>query len=108
MEGSGDILETRNDGIGGGAVGDPNFGWKPYDGIANAGLTGFPNPNAVATVGIHGGAKIPAVEAVGRPGFAVFGFFVGYDAAAWWTERCAVEIEGTVDLGVGGKLGVDT
>jgi len=33
---------------------------------------------------------------------------VGDDATAWWTERCAVEIEGTVDLGVGGELGVDT
>ena len=58
--------------------------------------------NPVAAVVGHGWAQVPAGDAVRRPGGALGRGFIREDAAAWGPQRRFVEIECTVDLGVGG------
>ena len=52
-------------------------------------------------------AKVPAVDGVRRPSFTHFGFFVYEHSSAWRCERCAIEIEGAVNLGLCRQAWVD-
>jgi len=65
------------------------------------------DPNAVAAVGVKGGANIPPLESVGGPGAACFGFDVGENATTRGAQWCAIVVECAMDLGIGGELGVD-
>ena len=55
----------------------------------------------------HGWAQVPAGDAVRRPSGALGRGFVRKDAAPWGPQRSFVEIECSVDLGVGRETGVD-
>eukprot|EP00532_Pseudo-nitzschia_australis_P001328 CAMPEP_0168202804 /NCGR_PEP_ID=MMETSP0139_2-20121125/24494_1 /TAXON_ID=44445 /ORGANISM="Pseudo-nitzschia australis, Strain 10249 10 AB" /LENGTH=48 /DNA_ID= /DNA_START= /DNA_END= /DNA_ORIENTATION= len=44
---------------------------------------------------------------VGCPGASFLGAIVDNDFTTQWCQWCLVEIEGTMDLGIGGQFGVD-
>jgi hypothetical protein len=46
---------------------------KPCKGVGNAFGIGRLDVDSIALVGVHGGADIPAFDAVGRPGFLLGG-----------------------------------
>ena len=55
----------------------------------------------------HCWAKIPASDTMWGPGGTLSWGLIREDAASWWSKRGFVEVECTVDLGVGRKIGVD-
>jgi hypothetical protein len=61
-------------------------------------------PTAIVT---HGGADDVALGAVCGPSATVSGFVVGDNFHSWRSERCAIVVENSVELGVCGELGVD-
>jgi hypothetical protein len=62
---------------------------------------GVPDPHRKAVVGFERWADVPAVEAMGQPGFTVGGFLMGDDANARRGKGRSVEIEMVVELGPG-------
>ena len=52
-------------------------------------------------VRVEGRPDVVGVKAMGRPRAACCGFVVDYDVCARGSKRGAVEVESTVDLGVG-------
>ena len=71
-----DVLETCNDGIGGGTGRHFYFGRDPGLGVADTGTACIPEPRGVATVGVEGRANIPGVKTMWGPGAAFFRFFM--------------------------------
>ena len=57
------------------------------------------NVDAVISVVVRGGSKIPNINTVGGPGAAVSGCFMDNNAGAGGCLGCAVLAEGTVQLG---------
>ena len=43
---------------------------------------GLWNVDAVTSVVVRGGSKVPSIDTLGGPGAAVFGFFIDNDAGA--------------------------
>ena len=84
--------------IRGGGLGHVDLCGEPAEGIDDAFRRGVADPDAVAAIVVESGAKIPAIDGVGRPGFANIRAFVDHDAHAGWCKGCAVEVEGPVDL----------
>ena len=66
-----------------------------------------PDVGSVAVVGVQGRTNVPTIEAMGGPRFAVGWFFMDDDMDSGGSNGSAVEIVVAVDLGPGGKLGVD-
>jgi len=106
-EGMDEVTGGGGGGIEGGGCGHANMGGEPGEGVGVALRSGLIEPDPVAAVVVHGGAEIPTVEGVWRPGFSDSGFFVDLDSGARWGEGRAVVVEGAVELGLGGETGVD-
>lgn len=83
------------------------MGRKPFDGISDARGVGLAYEDAVAAIVIDGGAKVPAGGAMSGPGFTYLGLFMDEDLGSDWSQWGAIEIEGTMELGLGRQLGVD-
>ena len=80
---------------------------EPVDGVGNSdGISGW-NPDLVASVVVEARTEVETSSGVDGKGFTAFGAFVGKDSDAGWSEGSFGEIEGTVNLGVGGKFRVD-
>jgi hypothetical protein len=110
----GRILEGMDQVVGGGqgAVGGRcgrhgNAGREPGKGVSNAFGTCFGDPDAVATVMVQGGAKVPTFDSMGGPSFADGRLDMDKDASTGRSKRGAVVVESTMKLGVGGQLGID-
>ena len=88
--------------IGGGGDEHVDVGWEPGECVRNTLGSGFPNPDAIASIMMHRGPNIPAVDGVGIPGEALVWLLVDENFGARGGEGGAVVIEGAVDLGVGG------
>ena len=56
-----DVLDACYDQISGGREGHGDLGGEPRDSIADTSCSGVPNPDVVASVGIHCRANVPAV-----------------------------------------------
>ena len=54
------------------------------------------NLDAVTTVVVRGGSKIPTLNTVGGPGATIAGCFVNNDAGAGGCQWCAVVFEDSV------------
>ena len=72
---------------------------KPCKGIGDSFGLGGQDINPVASVVIHGGAEVVAIDGVGCPGFANGWFFVDKDSGARWSKGCFVIVESTMNLG---------
>ena len=80
---------------------------KPSYCVCEAFTVCVPHPDAITAVVIHGWADVPAVEGVWGPTCPFICLLVYKYTSAWWGDVCAVEIILAVDLGPGGKLGID-
>jgi hypothetical protein len=65
-------------------------------------------PDTITAVVVHGGAEIPAAHGMWGPGATRTWFFVDYHADARRRLGCAVVIEGSMDVGIGGELRMKT
>lgn len=101
------VSEGSQDDSIGGVVGHVDFRWEPRDSIADAGRSSVIDPDAIAAIGVHRWADVPAIKAMGGPGLAGRRFFVGNDTAAWGSEGCAVVVKLATYLCMGGELGVE-
>ena len=75
--------------------------WKPGECVRNTLGSGFPNPDAIASVMMHRGADVPAVDGMRSPCGSLVGLLVDEDFGARRCKGGAVLIEGAVYLGVG-------
>ena len=62
----------------------------------------------MAAVVVQGGSKVPTVNAVGRVGSSCIGVLMDDAFESGWCERGASVVEGSVELGIGGELWVDS
>jgi hypothetical protein len=108
LEGFYDIAQASHDGVGAGAGGHWDVGGKPRERVADAYGSGFPYPDLVATIGVHGWSDVPSVQGMGGPGGTGVGLFVGEHTRSGWAKGCAVIIKRAMDLCPSGELGIDT
>jgi tetrahydromethanopterin S-methyltransferase subunit H len=80
--------------------------WEPIYGKCVANTKGAGDVAFVASVMFSGGANLPRVTAVRGHVGALVGGDMHNEASAWRGKRTPVEIEKTVDAGVGRKLGL--
>ena len=71
------VSEGSQDDSIGGVVGHVDFCWEPRDSIADADRASVIDPDAIAAVGVHCRADVPAIKAMWCPGLAGGRFFVG-------------------------------
>ena len=90
---------------GGGRHGD--LGRVPGKGVGHTFGRGFVDVNPVAPIVFLRRASIPSFNGMRRPRFTIVGFHVHEDPCTRRSERCAVIIEGAMDLGVCGKSWID-
>ena len=62
------------------------------------------DPGTIESVVTWCWSQIPSVDAVGSPGLARIWIFVDDDSCDWRCEWRSIEIEGAVQLGVGGSI----
>ena len=86
-----------NCGFVGGGCGHFDVSWEPGEGVGNAFGSCFIGKNAIASVVVHGGAKVPPFDAVWSPSSAVVWLFMDEDLGTWGCQRSTVEIKRTED-----------
>jgi hypothetical protein len=80
---------------------------KPCKVVGNEFGIGRLDVDLIASVGVHGGANIPAFDAMGRPGFALGGLVMDNYFDARGCYGVMVEVELAMDLCPGQEVGVD-
>ena len=107
LQGMDEVAGSVCRGVGGAGAWHGHMGGEPFEGIGVAfGVCGR-DERAIAAVVLCRMADVPAVFTMRGPGFADGWFLVYNDFGAEGAEWCAVEIEGTVELGVGREARVD-
>jgi hypothetical protein len=107
-ESSGEILCSGNENVGGTGNWHGEVVREPVNGIGDADGIGGWNPDLIAAVMIVAWANVETAGRVHGKGFSAFSSFVGVKFDAGWSQWGLVEIEGAMNLGMGGQLGVDT
>ena len=107
LESMDQILGGGGGGVGRGGARQRNLGGKPDEGISNSLTVGLKNPYLVTAVVFGGWTCVETEDCVRRPSAALVGQFVDEDAGSWGAERGAIEVEGAVELSLGGESGVD-
>ena len=74
---------------------------EEVDGFSNAGSVGCRVYDLVATVMFEGWPDVPPFFAMGIPGRTVDGWFERDQFASRWSERGAIEIKCTKEMGIG-------
>jgi hypothetical protein len=69
LEGLDQVTGGGQGAVGGRSGGHGNAGREPRKGVSNVFGTCFGDPDAVATVMVQGGAKVPAFDSMGGPRF---------------------------------------
>ena len=101
--------------VGGGSCGvggrDGGHGYlcgEPFKRVRNAfGGCGW-DPDAVATIMVHGGTNVKTFDGMWRPCVADGGLFMNKNSGARRCKRRTIVVESAMDLGVGRELGIDT
>ena len=93
-----DISDASLDVIDGGGRWHWDLAGEPRNSVSDALGAGFIGPHCVASIGVHGGAKVPTINAMGCPTVAHAGFFMDDDAGARRSNRCAIEVKGSMEL----------
>ncbi len=101
MEGNDDVSEARDNCVGRGTGRHGYFRGKPRKGVADAFCSSIPDPHIVALIGFECRANVPAVEGMGRPGFAVAWFFMCQHSGGGGADWRSIVIECAMDLGPG-------
>ena len=89
-------------GVGGGSSGHVDVSRKPGESIGDSFGASFVGIDSVASIVVQSRTKVPAVNAMRCPRFAIVGFVVNEDFCAGWSQWCTVEIELTEDQGLSG------
>ena len=76
------VAEAGEDKLGGGCDRHADFGGEPGNGVGYTLGASVPHPNGVAPIGFQGGADVPAIEGMWRPGLSVLRLLVDKDANA--------------------------
>jgi len=71
---------------------------EPSNSVSDALSLGVIVPDCVTLVGVHGWAKVPAINAMGCPTAVYTGFFMDDDASARWGNGGAVEVKRSMEL----------
>ena len=77
---------------------------KKLDRLGNSFGTGFWDVDAVATIVFAGTYSVPAVDGMRGPSVTLGGVLEYQYRGAWGCEWGAVEIKGTINLGLSGEV----
>ena len=81
--------------------------WEKIDGVRDSFVCGVICIHGVASITIRCWVNVPTIISVCRRTSSYWRFIVDDDFCAAWCSRRAVEVEGAVELGVGGEFWVD-
>ena len=98
LEGMQDISNASLDVINGGGHWHWDLAGEPRNSVSDALGLGFIGPHRVAPIGVHGGTKVPTINAMWCPTVANARLLMDDDAGIRRSNECAVEVEGTVEL----------
>ena len=94
-------------GIGGGCFGHGRMGWEPLQSVGVAFSASLSDVCPIAAIVMQSRAKVPSGGAVAGVGFADRGLLMHNDVGAAGTAWRSVEVEGAMELGLGGQAWVD-
>ena len=103
----GEIGGGCKDGICGGGFGHGRMGREPLQSVGVAFGASLGDVGPIAAIVMQSRAKVPAGGAVAGVGFADRGLLVHNDFGVEGADWCSVEVEGTMELGLGGQAWVD-
>jgi hypothetical protein len=103
-----DVFDTGCNHVVGRGDGHGDLLRKPSESVGDAFLASGPDPGAVAAIGLESRADVPAIDTMWGPGAALRRLLVDEDSSARRSNGSTVEIEGAMDLGPCGELGIDS
>ena len=102
-----DVGETGTDEVIGRGEGKGDAMWEKLDRVGDACTACLGRVDSEAAIRFQGGAKVPAVAAVGGPGTASGGFVMDDNFATRWSNWGSFEVVGAPNLRICGQVGVD-
>ena len=103
----GEIGGGCKDGIGGGGFGHGRMGWEPLQSVGVAFSASLIDVGPIAAIVMRSRATVPAGGAMAGVGFADRGILMHNDFGAEGTDWRSVEVEGAMELILGGQAWVD-
>jgi hypothetical protein len=103
----GEFVICSNGYVGCGVIWHDDRGGEPRKCVGDAFIGGRPYPDYVAMIVPQGWAEIPSCDGMWGPRATSRGFLMDEDLRSGRGKRSVIEVESTVDLGLGGQLWID-